>query len=99
MVSSVKLSSISSSEELDELLDEVLDNEEVDDDVDEPEDEDPSFTSKDIFFSQKFQIQKKWPKWPFSFVIVFTLFFPFDTQQLDSLLSSHQRLEKQEQNF
>ena len=96
MVSSVKLSSISSSEELDELLDEVLDDEEVDDDVDDPEDEDPSFTSKDIFFSQKFQIQKKWP---FSFVIVFTLFFPFDTQQSDSLLSSHQRLEKQGQNF
>ena len=54
---------------------------------------------KTSFFSQKFQIQKKWPKWPFSFVIVFTLFFPFDTQQLDSLLSSHQRLEKQGQNF
>ena len=53
MVSSVKLSSISSSEELDELLDEVLDDEEVDDDVDEPEDEDPSFTSKDIFFFTK----------------------------------------------
>ena len=61
MVSSVKLSSISSSEELDELLDEVLDDDEVDDDVDDPEDEDPSFTSKDIFCSQKFQIQKKWP--------------------------------------
>eukprot|EP00093_Oithona_nana_P002088 02088.XXX_13784_14032_1 [CDS] Oithona nana genome sequencing. len=46
-VSSVKLSSISSSEELDELLEDVLD-EEVDEDVDEPDEEDPDFTSKAI---------------------------------------------------